>query len=164
EREEREREREQKRKQREREQREQERLLRQVQLQQRLDAPPGACPGGLSLNLSSLSDVSSRVSGPCPRACGVVSVPWITGYHFGISVAHYRACGDHASCSAFWAATRREVLRVHATRGRPPRREPCGWMPTAAPTLGQAFPAVRFSVFSLDTGSHTCHFHIILYL
>ncbi|KAJ6538283.1 hypothetical protein DFH09DRAFT_1177648, partial [Mycena vulgaris] len=126
------------REQREREQREQERLLRQVQLQQRLEAPPGACPGGLSLNyLSSLKidmtfSVSSRASGPCSRACGVVYVPWITGYHSGVSVAHYRACGDHA--------VRWRSFRVHATRGRPPHREPCGQI-HAASTLGQALPA-----------------------
>ncbi|KAJ6580017.1 hypothetical protein DFH09DRAFT_324461 [Mycena vulgaris] len=42
------------REQREREQREQERLLRQAQLRQQLEAPPGACAGGLFLNLSSL--------------------------------------------------------------------------------------------------------------
>ncbi|KAJ6580041.1 hypothetical protein DFH09DRAFT_1146392 [Mycena vulgaris] len=57
----REREREWQREQRERKQREQERLLRQTQLRQQLEAPPGACPGGLSLNLSSLNECHSRV-------------------------------------------------------------------------------------------------------
>ncbi|KAJ6579996.1 hypothetical protein DFH09DRAFT_1146288 [Mycena vulgaris] len=155
------------REQREREQREQERLLRQAQLRQQLEAPPGACPGGLSLNhLSSLKihltffSVSARVSGSCSRACGVVYVPWITGYHSGVFVAHYRACGNHA--------IRWRSFRVHATRGRPPRHEcsfPAGLRDQDEPATG----SIRFSAFSLDTDtfldrSHACRFYIVLYL
>ncbi|KAJ7463355.1 hypothetical protein FB451DRAFT_1494442 [Mycena latifolia] len=157
---------------------ERERLLRQAQLRQQLEAPPGACPVGLSLNhLSSLMFLLVLA------ALALELVGWFMflgllvtirkGFtlsihcasHLGVSVAHYLACRGHAApCWAFWAATRHVVNKHRRSCGHRPLRRLSAKLRVVSANHGATLHAGRSalrcgmvsSTLPPSPPSHTC--------